>query len=150
MNKWVLFLFCTQNIPINEFCAVHSVYTVWYLFNGGAVYYWQTEGEPLTAAWSTAGLSGSMRERARWMQSSRERERERKSMRGSDFFLSLSISEALSDPLWPSTSVLLASLSFYLCSTSLSLSLSHFLTTSLHPSHLAHFPITLPYSARVS
>lgn len=39
---------------------------------------------------------------------------ERESIRGSDFFLSLPISSPWSDPLWPGTSVLLASLSFYI------------------------------------
>lgn len=88
------------------------------LCDGGVVCCWaapdftdrQTEEELLTAACWAAGLSGSVKESARHTGMSRERE----SIRGSDFFLSLPISSPWSDPLWPGTSVLLASLSFFI------------------------------------
>lgn len=71
------------------------------------------------------------------------------SIRGSDFFLSLHQLGII----WPTVAWYICPtclpIFFYLCSMPLSLSVFHLLTTSLHPSHLAHFAITLPYSVCV-
>lgn len=103
---------------------------------------WQTEGELVTAACSTARLSGSMRER--------EWERAWQRERVPEDHISFSLHQW--SGIWPTVGLLHLSycLPIFLSMLNVSLSLSSTQqATSLHPSHLARIPITLPYSAWV-